>query len=123
MAPPARPSDPSLSSASLPGRYHGILAPWVDRRAQPPATPSRDSVATATGRDQQDTASDVRYERMNAGDLVADRFEIEKLAATGGMGDVYRARDRRTAEVVALKVLHGPGARYAAVFGRLTTTS
>src|SRR5262245_66668667 len=98
MARPARPSDPALPSGSLPGRCHGML-------------PSGAGTST-------DTASDVRYERMNAGDLVAERFEIEKLAATGGMGDVFRARDRRTGEVVALKVLHGPGARYAARFAR-----
>ncbi|MEJ7731433.1 MAG: protein kinase [Polyangiaceae bacterium] len=55
---------------------------------------------------------------MNPGDVLADRFEVERLAATGGMGDVYRARDRTSGETVGLKVLHGPGARYAARFAR-----
>ncbi len=39
------------------------------------------------------------------GQVVADRFEILSLAGTGGMGAVYRVRDRRLGEVVALKTL------------------
>jgi eukaryotic-like serine/threonine-protein kinase len=46
---------------------------------------------------------------MLAGDLVDARFEIEALAGSGGMGDVYRALDRTTGEVVAVKVLHVAG--------------
>ncbi|WP_437979409.1 protein kinase [Sorangium sp. So ce295] len=42
---------------------------------------------------------------MRAADVVEDRFEIERLAGTGGMGDVYRARDRLSGQAVALKVL------------------
>ncbi len=34
------------------------------------------------------------------------RFELEAEAGTGGMGHVYRARDQRTGERVAIKVLH-----------------
>ena len=33
------------------------------------------------------------------------RFEIERLAGTGGMSEVFRARDRASGDVVALKVL------------------
>ncbi|MBI2895592.1 MAG: protein kinase [Deltaproteobacteria bacterium] len=39
-------------------------------------------------------------------DLVADRFEIEAEVGVGGMGRIYRARDRRSGCTVALKVLH-----------------
>jgi tetratricopeptide (TPR) repeat protein len=42
---------------------------------------------------------------MQAGDVVADRFEVERLVRTGGMGAVFRARDRMTREPVALKAL------------------
>ena len=42
---------------------------------------------------------------MNAGDIVADRFRIERLAGSGGMGEVYRAVDRESGEPVAIKVL------------------
>ncbi|WP_437806873.1 protein kinase domain-containing protein [Sorangium sp. So ce1078] len=44
---------------------------------------------------------------MRASDVVEGRFEIERLAGSGGMGDVYRARDRLSGETVALKVLQG----------------
>jgi serine/threonine protein kinase len=38
--------------------------------------------------------------------VVADRFEIDKLVGSGGMGEVFRARDRLTGGLVAVKVLH-----------------
>jgi tetratricopeptide (TPR) repeat protein len=43
---------------------------------------------------------------LRPGTVVADRFEIEHLAGKGGMGAVYRASDRKTGTVVALKVVH-----------------
>ena len=55
---------------------------------------------------------------MKPGDLVADRFEMEHEAGAGGMGTVFRARDRTTGELVALKVLHGRSACETARFGR-----
>src|SRR5512142_3566759 len=42
---------------------------------------------------------------MHAGDVLDDRFEVERIAGTGGMGTVYRARDRVTGEAVAIKAL------------------
>ncbi len=42
---------------------------------------------------------------MRAGSIVAGRFEVLGLAGHGGMGAVYRARDRQTGDVAALKVL------------------
>ncbi|WP_437573711.1 protein kinase domain-containing protein [Sorangium sp. So ce887] len=47
---------------------------------------------------------------MRAADVIEDRFEIERLAGSGGMGDVYRARDRLSGEAIALKVLQGASA-------------
>ncbi|MBX3188798.1 MAG: protein kinase [Labilithrix sp.] len=38
--------------------------------------------------------------------VIADRFEIERLVGSGGMGEVFRARDRLTGGAVAVKVLH-----------------
>jgi hypothetical protein len=46
---------------------------------------------------------------LQAGDLVSDRFVIERLAGSGGMGAVYRAMDRVTGTPVALKVMSRPG--------------
>jgi tetratricopeptide (TPR) repeat protein len=42
---------------------------------------------------------------MELGDLVGDRFEIEQHMKAGGMGKVFRARDRVSHEAVAVKVL------------------
>lgn len=42
---------------------------------------------------------------MEPGSIVAERFEIDALAGTGGMGSVYRARDCATGQTVALKLL------------------
>ncbi len=64
---------------------------------------------------------------MQAGELIADRFVIEALAGSGGMADVYRARDRESEDLVALKILRATGpedlarlAREAQALGRLT---
>ena len=38
--------------------------------------------------------------------VIADRFEVEQLVGSGGMGEVFRARDRLTGGSVAVKVLH-----------------
>ncbi|MGK3998165.1 protein kinase domain-containing protein [Sorangium sp. So ce1024] len=55
---------------------------------------------------------------MKPGDIVADRFLIERLAGSGGMGSVYRALDRRTGETAALKVMSGRGLEHGERFAR-----
>jgi tetratricopeptide (TPR) repeat protein len=46
---------------------------------------------------------------VDSGTLVAERFEVESLATSGGMGAVYRARDRLTGARVALKLVQQRG--------------
>ena len=47
--------------------------------------------------------------RFKAGEVLSDRFTIERLAGSGGMGAVYRALDRVSGAPVALKVMTARG--------------
>jgi serine/threonine protein kinase len=42
---------------------------------------------------------------LEEGEIVGDRFCIERLAGSGGMGAVYRAADRSTGKPAAIKVM------------------
>ena len=55
---------------------------------------------------------------MQPGEVVGERFRIERLARSGGMGDVYRAADEQSGDAVAIKVLQGNAALDSARFGR-----
>jgi eukaryotic-like serine/threonine-protein kinase len=55
---------------------------------------------------------------MRAGEMIDDRFEIERLSGSGGMGQVYRARDRLSGEPVAIKVLYDSTAPDVGRFAR-----
>jgi tetratricopeptide (TPR) repeat protein len=50
--------------------------------------------------------------------LIADRFVLERLVGSGGMGEVFRAKDRLTGGPVAVKVLYGSMVRDADRFKR-----
>jgi tetratricopeptide (TPR) repeat protein len=53
---------------------------------------------------------------MQLGDVIGSRFEIEKYVASGGMGQVFRARDRESGELVAVKMLLGDLSAHMARF-------
>jgi serine/threonine protein kinase/tetratricopeptide (TPR) repeat protein len=55
---------------------------------------------------------------MDAGDTVAERFDLEFLAGSGGMGAVWRARDRVGGGAVAVKLMREQDADVAARFAR-----
>ena len=42
---------------------------------------------------------------LEAGDVIAGRYEVERLIGRGGMGEVYAARNRGTGRSVALKII------------------
>ncbi|HWO26549.1 MAG TPA: protein kinase [Kofleriaceae bacterium] len=44
---------------------------------------------------------------MQRGHLLGERFEIDQRVASGGMGQVFRARDMWSGGLVAVKMLHG----------------
>ena len=66
-----------------------------------------------------------------AGIVIGERFELEARIATGGMGEVYRARDRSTGGIAAIKILrdeapqahHERFAREARLLAELTHPS
>jgi serine/threonine-protein kinase len=55
---------------------------------------------------------------FSIGSLLADRYELVALLGEGGMGAVFRARDRELDEDVALKVLHAEIASDASALTR-----
>jgi eukaryotic-like serine/threonine-protein kinase len=57
-------------------------------------------------------------ETMRAGEVIDGRFEVEKFVTRGGMGDIYRARDRSTGRPIALKLIP-PWPEEARLSGRL----
>jgi tetratricopeptide (TPR) repeat protein len=85
--------------------------PFSDTQRAPPALASG---SKPTEPEQDDPLS----ARWSAGDVIADRFEVQRKAGAGGMGAVYRARDRSTGDAVAIKVMRNLGPEDVARFGR-----
>ena len=54
--------------------------------------------------------------RLSVGDLIDDRFVVERIAGAGGMATVYRALDRQAGIHVALKLVHEEDAEMARRF-------
>ncbi|BCM69116.1 serine/threonine protein kinase [Streptomyces tricolor] len=90
----------------------------AELRLPAPAPPSADADADATTvlradrgpapAPEPDPGPSVTFSgRLPAITRLADRYEVHQMIGTGGMGAVYRGRDLRTGEDVAIKLLHG----------------
>jgi hypothetical protein len=55
---------------------------------------------------------------VTPGEVVGGRFEIERHVGAGGMGAIYRARDKLADRYVAVKIAHGSDPHVAARFAR-----
>jgi serine/threonine protein kinase len=55
------------------------------------------------------------------GEVLGDRFELNRLAGQGAMGEIFQAVDRSTGDLVAVKVLHALASTASARFEREAT--
>ena len=65
----------------------------------------RVSSGTPTGQTEASGVASNPSRKLKVGDLFADRYRIERVLGTGGMGVVLKAHDRQLDEDVALKVI------------------
>ncbi|MFN7974929.1 MAG: serine/threonine-protein kinase [Acidobacteriota bacterium] len=66
----------------------------------------------------REIADELRRTEVEPGTLIDARYEIQAEIGTGGMGKVYRARDRELDETVALKILKSEYGESSDALGR-----
>ena len=105
--PGARP--PGFAAPGTPGKLRAV--PQDRRRTEPPPqggagepTDSVDSFLREAAAISE-AGEALPTGRLAPGEMLGERFRIERLAGTGGMGAVYRAEDLATGGRAAIKVM------------------
>jgi serine/threonine protein kinase len=86
-------------------REHAGSADSFLREATGKPAESVDSFLREAAAISEPEAGELPAGRLEAGQIVGERFRIERLAGAGGMGAVYRAEDLTTGDRAAVKVI------------------
>src|SRR5262249_54043428 len=100
------PASPSVRRCTCASQSRGAVLVWASGRLSPRSWRADRLPSLPPGITPGYHGSGSRMSALEPGALYANRFEIERQAGRGGMGVVYRARDRYTGAAVALKLLH-----------------
>ncbi|GMV99412.1 MAG: hypothetical protein AMXMBFR84_05510 [Candidatus Hydrogenedentota bacterium] len=77
--------------------------------AQPPADPIPPRERPASTQAKSGSGDDRKRRKVkpqyDAGELIAERYEVVQMLGHGGMGIVYKVRDMQTDQILALKTL------------------
>src|SRR4051794_18138009 len=101
---------PALGNPSSPGAATR-MAPSPSGASAPPMTPPPDS--SITGEFEALVGPSLRQ-----GSVLAGRYEVLKMLGQGGMGAVYKARDRQVDRLVAVKIIRPEMAANPAILQR-----
>jgi len=92
----------SGGDAAAPARAEDATWNWFQGSGQP-SSPGHPSVAVEDP--SPSSGSGVFLPRFGPGDVLAERYEIRRFIAKGGMGEVYEAEDLELGERVAVKTV------------------
>src|SRR5713101_3736240 len=93
-------------------------APPRDRNSTPGDVTFVDSTPSSSSAKPRPSRTISKGDHLHDGDVLGGRYEIWSLLGEGGMGAVYKARDREVDHLVALKVIRPEMANHSAILAR-----